>query len=114
MPTLGLLWPAMFTPRLMPIGLLQLVTETASSVEGRRKKRHEDRSPIEPRRYCEPGMFLPNAPFSGKLGKRLGDLIWVEIVIPIRHAKPTLVENCDDLRGIIEILTRAESEHRGG
>jgi hypothetical protein len=72
----GLLWPAMFTPRLMPIGLLQVVTEPASSIEGRRKKRHEDRSPIEPRRYCEPGMFLPNAPFSGKLGKRLGDAHW--------------------------------------
>src|SRR5450631_2096400 len=68
-----LLWPAMFAARLMPIGLLHLVTELAISIEARRKKRHEERSPIEPRRYCEPGMFLPNAPFSGKLRKRLGD-----------------------------------------
>jgi hypothetical protein len=63
----------MFAARLMPIGLLHLVTELAISIEARRKKRHEERSPIEPRRYCEPSMFLPNAPFSGKLGKRLGD-----------------------------------------
>jgi hypothetical protein len=46
----GLLWPAMFATRLMPIGLLLLVTELVIFIEARRKKRREDRSPVEPGR----------------------------------------------------------------
>jgi hypothetical protein len=33
----GLLWPAMFATRMMPVGLLLLVTELVIFVEARRK-----------------------------------------------------------------------------
>ncbi|MDT7811904.1 MAG: hypothetical protein QOJ42_1820 [Acidobacteriaceae bacterium] len=46
----GLLWPAMFATRMMPIGLLLLVTELVISIEARRKKSREERSSVEPRR----------------------------------------------------------------
>jgi hypothetical protein len=46
----GLLWPAMFATRMMPIGLLLLVAELVICIEARRKKRREERSPVEPRR----------------------------------------------------------------
>jgi hypothetical protein len=46
----GLLWPAMFATRMMPIGLLLLVTELVILIEARLKKRREERSPVEPRR----------------------------------------------------------------
>jgi hypothetical protein len=45
----GLLWPAMFATRMMPIGLLLLVTELVICIEARRKKRREERSPLEPK-----------------------------------------------------------------
>jgi hypothetical protein len=44
----GLLWPAMFATRMMPVGLLLLVTELVIFIEVRRKKRREEQSPIEP------------------------------------------------------------------
>jgi hypothetical protein len=41
-------------------------------------------------------------------------LICLEVVVPVRQAKPTLVENRDYLRCILKILTGAESEERAG
>jgi hypothetical protein len=53
----GLLWPAMFATRMMPIGLLLLVIELVLFIEARRKKRREERSPIErPRSRAETTM----------------------------------------------------------
>jgi hypothetical protein len=46
----GLLWPAMFAMRMMPVGLLLLVTELVIFIEARRKKRREEQAPIEPGR----------------------------------------------------------------
>jgi hypothetical protein len=46
----GLLWPAMFATRMMPIGLLLLVTELVIFIEARRKKLPQERSPVEPGR----------------------------------------------------------------
>jgi hypothetical protein len=40
----------MFATRMMPIGLLLLVTELVICIEARRKKRREEQSPVEPRR----------------------------------------------------------------
>jgi hypothetical protein len=42
----GLLWPAMFATRMMPIGLLLLLIELVIYIEARRKKRREERSPV--------------------------------------------------------------------
>jgi hypothetical protein len=42
----GLLWPAMFATRMMPIGLLLLLIELVIYIETRRKKRREERSPV--------------------------------------------------------------------
>jgi hypothetical protein len=38
----GLLWPAMFATRMMPVGLLLLVTELVIFIEARRKKRRQE------------------------------------------------------------------------
>ena len=46
----GRLWPAMFATRMMPVGLLLLVTELVIVIEARRKRLRKERSPIEPRR----------------------------------------------------------------
>jgi hypothetical protein len=46
----GLLWPAMFATRMMPIGLLLLVTELVIFIEARRNKLPQERSPVEPGR----------------------------------------------------------------
>jgi hypothetical protein len=45
----GLLWPAMFATRMMPIGLVLLVIELVIYIEARRKKGREERSPLEPK-----------------------------------------------------------------
>jgi hypothetical protein len=45
----GLLWPAMFAMRMLPVGLLLLVTELVIYIEARRKRCCEERSPLEPK-----------------------------------------------------------------
>jgi hypothetical protein len=42
----GLLWPAMFATRMMPMGLFLLAIELVICIEAGRKKRREERSPM--------------------------------------------------------------------
>jgi hypothetical protein len=46
----GLLWPAMFATRMVPVCLLLLVTELVIYIEAKRKKGREERSTLEPKR----------------------------------------------------------------
>jgi hypothetical protein len=70
----GLLWPAMFATRMMPIGLLLLVTELVICIEARRKKRREERSPLEPK-PSEFGIKLTNIDQFARtvLGRKMTD-----------------------------------------
>jgi hypothetical protein len=61
----GLLWPAMFATRMMPVGLLLLVTELVIVIEARRKRLREERSPIKARRSAAETVMPPGRLRSG-------------------------------------------------